>query len=56
MTANSFGTEGVSIWKAADLSPLFFIATAESSAPAGACSDGINFWVALSSVNQIIRF
>jgi len=40
----------VSLWRAADLTPLGSYATGDSSQPFGVCSDGINFWVALSGV------
>jgi DNA-binding beta-propeller fold protein YncE len=47
---------GVSLWKAADLTPLGFVATGPSSFPSGACSDGVSFWVALSGKDQLARF
>ncbi|HET9530173.1 MAG TPA: hypothetical protein VFQ92_07475, partial [Blastocatellia bacterium] len=45
---------GVSLWKAADLTPLisFFI----TGTSFGACSDGVNFWFTLSSNNRLVRF
>ncbi|HKF43440.1 MAG TPA: hypothetical protein VKG01_10090 [Thermoanaerobaculia bacterium] len=56
VTNSALGFEGASIWKAADFTPIVFISTPMSSSPAGTCSDGIHFWVALASTNQIIRF
>lgn len=41
-------TNSVSLWKAADLSPLGSVSTGASSIPIGACSDGLNFWVTLA--------
>jgi hypothetical protein len=46
----------VSLWKAADLSPLGSVSTGPNTAPFGACSDGISFWLALSFSNQLARF
>ena len=37
----------VSLWKAADLSPLGSFGTGAGTAPVDACSDGINFWIVL---------
>jgi len=42
----------VSLWKAGDLAPVGSFPTfASSSAPFGACSDGIHFWIALNTVD-----
>jgi hypothetical protein len=46
----------VSLFKAADLSPLGFISTGANTAPTGACSDGLNFWVTFSGTNRLARF
>ena len=46
----------VSLWKAADLTPLGSFATGSSSLPYGACSDGINFWIALEGTGKLARF
>jgi DNA-binding beta-propeller fold protein YncE len=46
---------GLSLWSAADLAPAGFLPTGDDW-PLGICSDGINFWVALSSAGQIARF
>ena len=45
----------VSLWKAADLTPLGSFGTGAGN-PLGACSDGINFWIVLSSTGQLARF
>jgi DNA-binding beta-propeller fold protein YncE len=44
----------VSLWKAADLSPLGFVDT--GATPIGACSDGLNFWITLGGANKLARF
>jgi hypothetical protein len=50
------GADGVSLWKAADLSPLGFVSTGAGSNPYGACSDGVQFWIALNGKSHIARF
>src|SRR5215471_1963006 len=40
--------DGVSLWKAADLTTIGFIPTGTGSFPGGACSDGTSFWVVLT--------
>ena len=51
------GNDSVSLWKAADLTPLGSFSTGAGTAPWGACSDGVNFWIAFnSSQGQIARF
>ena len=46
----------VSLWKAADLTPLGAFPVPAGSGPIGACSDGIHFWIALGTAGQIARF
>lgn len=46
----------VSLWKAADLSPLGFVGTGMDSNPVGACSDGLNYWIALNGTGKLARF
>ena len=46
----------VSLFKAADLTPLTSFSTGASTAPFGACNDGHQFWVALSMANKVARF
>jgi len=46
----------VSLWKAADLTPIGVFDTGVNTLPLGACSDGINFWIALQGTNQLARF
>jgi hypothetical protein len=49
------GGDGVSLWKAADLTPLGFSPTGPSTFPTSACSDGLNFWIVLDS-GRLARF
>jgi hypothetical protein len=46
----------VSLWKAADLTPIGTFVTGASTNPFGACSDGVNFWITLGGTNQLARF
>jgi hypothetical protein len=50
------GGNSVSLWKAADLTPLGSFSTGSSTLPWGACSDGRNFWIAFNGTNQLARF
>ena len=57
LVTNSASDQGVSLWKAANLSPLGFCRSPAGSIPQGACSDGINFWIALwSGTNSLAKF
>jgi hypothetical protein len=47
---------GVSLWKAADLTPLGSFATGTNTNPVGTCSDGLNFWIVLSTTHKLARF
>lgn len=53
LVTNQSGTS-VSLWKAADLTPIGTFST--GGAAFGACSDGLNFWITLASTNKIARF
>jgi hypothetical protein len=55
LVTNYFGNS-VSLWKAADLTALGTFATGGGSSPWGACSDGINFWIALNGAAKLARF
>jgi hypothetical protein len=46
----------VSLWKAGDLTPIGNFPTGASTGPFGACSDGVNFWIALFNVNKLAQF
>jgi hypothetical protein len=48
--------DSVSMWNAADLTPIGSFPTGAGTQPFGACSDGINFWVTLSNSAQLARF
>jgi DNA-binding beta-propeller fold protein YncE len=53
LVTNKLGSS-VSLWKAADLSPIGSFQTGPGTIPLGACSDGINFWITLGG--SIARF
>ena len=46
----------VSLWMASDLTPIGTFSTGMGTAPFGACSDGLNFWITLGATNKIARF
>jgi hypothetical protein len=54
LVTNFFG--GVSLFQATTLSPIGFFATTGMANPYGACSDGVNFWVADGGGSSIGRF
>jgi hypothetical protein len=54
LVANREG-RSVSLWKAADLTPLGSFPTGAASQPRGVCSDGLHFWIAADSAG-LIRF
>jgi DNA-binding beta-propeller fold protein YncE len=49
-------SDSASLWKAADLTPLGNFSTGGTSSPFGACSDGLNFWIALPGTGKLARF
>jgi hypothetical protein len=59
LVTNQLGNR-VSLWKAADLTPLGTASLlplgGQGTAPTGACSDGLNFWVTLRSTAKLVRF
>jgi hypothetical protein len=55
LVTNSIG-DSVSLWKAADLTPLGSFATGAATRPTGACSDGLNFWITLQDASKLARF
>jgi hypothetical protein len=55
LVTNSFGNS-VSLWKAADLTPLGTFATGTDTNPRAACSDGLNFWIVLRGTEKLARF
>jgi hypothetical protein len=46
----------VSLWKAADLTPLGSFSLGSNTIPFGACSDGLNFWITLENPDKLARF
>ncbi|HKA36801.1 MAG TPA: S-layer homology domain-containing protein [Thermoanaerobaculia bacterium] len=56
VTNNTIGADSVSLWKAADLTPLGFFATGAGTRPFSSCSDGINFWILFGPVHKLARF
>ncbi len=46
----------VSLWKAADLTPIGAFSAGASTRPQIVCSDGINFWITLAGTAQLERF
>jgi DNA-binding beta-propeller fold protein YncE len=54
LVTNQGPGRSVSLWKAADLSPLGSFPV--GSEAFGACSDGVNFWVTLVNANKLVRF
>ena len=55
LVANRSG-DSVSVWKASDLTPIGTFSTGAGTSPGGVCSDGLNFWLVLESVNKLARF
>jgi hypothetical protein len=55
LVTNPFGNN-VSLWKAADLTPLGSVSTGIGAGPYGACSDGLNFWITFEGTNKLARF
>jgi hypothetical protein len=55
LVTNQLGNS-VSLWKAADLTPIGSFSTGTSTDPFGACSDGTYFWITLFSSSQLARF
>jgi hypothetical protein len=56
VTNGDVGADSVSLWKAADLTPLGSFGTGTGTLPTGAFSDGINFWIVLHGTGQLARF
>ncbi len=48
--------DSVSLWKATDFTPIGNFSTGASTVPAGACSDGLNFWITLNGTSKLARF
>ena len=54
LVTSSGDPQGVTLWKAADLTPIGSFLT--NGIPTGACSDGVQFWITLAAANKIARF
>jgi DNA-binding beta-propeller fold protein YncE len=52
----NFAGHSVSLWKAADLTPLGSFPTGINNEPQGACSDGLNFWLTFPNTDKLGRF
>jgi DNA-binding beta-propeller fold protein YncE len=52
----NFSGHSVTLFKAADLSFIANVTTGGSTAPHGACDDGVNFWVTLNNAGELLRF
>jgi hypothetical protein len=52
----NFDGSNISLWKAADLTPLGAVSTGTGTNPLGVCSDGLNFWITLNVTNKLARF
>jgi len=52
----NFNGSSVSLWRASNLTPIGTFSTGTGTSPAGACSDGLNFWVTLQGTNELARF
>jgi len=50
------GNDSVSLWKAADLSPLGSVSFGSGALPQAACSDGTHFWIMLNATGLLARF
>jgi hypothetical protein len=52
----NFDGNSVSLWKAADLTPLGSLSTGPDTRPNWACTDGVNFWITLGVGARLLRF
>ena len=53
MVANS---QTISLWRAADLTPIGFFSTETHANPLAVCSDGLNFWISMAGSNELVRY
>jgi hypothetical protein len=56
VTNKANGLDGVSLWKATDLTPISTFLSGAGTTPFGACSDGVNFWITFLTDNKLARF
>jgi hypothetical protein len=52
----NYFSDRLTLWKAADLTPLGFVTAFGGHFPYGACSDGLNFWIILNGSHKLARF
>ncbi len=52
----NLGGDSVSVWRAVDREPLGTLALGGGTSPSGVCSDGIDFWIALTATDKLARF
>ena len=52
----NLSADSVSLWKAADLTPLGSFSTGNGTNPFGACSDGADFWITFAGTGRLVRF
>jgi hypothetical protein len=52
----NFSGDKVSLWRAADLTPVGAFSTGTGTTPFGTCSDGLNFWITLDASHKLARF
>jgi hypothetical protein len=55
VTNSTSGSEGVSLWNAIDLTPRGSSPSGSGSL-AGTCSDGVNFWIVINTLDTLARF
>ena len=55
IVTSHFGN-GISLWRASDLSPLGYFPTSPGLGQYGVCSDGVNFWIAMNNTDLLARF
>lgn len=52
----NYNNNSVSLFKATDVTPIGNLSTGANSHPEAARSDGVNFWIVRTSLNDIVRF
>jgi hypothetical protein len=52
----NLGGHTVSLFRASDFAALGSLSTGDNSSPSAACSDGVNFWIVRSGLDDIVRF
>jgi hypothetical protein len=52
----NYDGDSVSLWKAADLTPIGNVQTGNLTRPWGVSSDGVNFFISLHGSDRLARF